>query len=295
MDSGAINRRDFVKYAAATAAGAAMLRATPAWAQSEAKVMPKAFVIGMAPEKLSMEEKFKLAKECGFDGVEVYPVEDLALAASYAEAAKAAGIRIHSVMYGGWKAPFSDPDDAVIAKGLKEMEIALRSAKVMGADTVLLVPAVVNEHVGYREAYERSQRHIRKLVPIAEETGVIIAIEDVWNKFLVSPIEFARYIDEFESPWVQAYFDVGNIIEYGYAQDWIRILDKRIVKVHVKDYKRDGKQWKPLLEGDVNWPEVRKAFAEIGYTGFVTAEVEGGGAEQLTEIARRIDTFIAMT
>jgi len=174
------------------------------------------------------------------------------------------------------------------------METALRSAKALGAKTVLLVPAVLNEEVGYGDAYKRSQQHIRKLLPLAEELKIVIAVENVWNKFLLSPLEFARYVDEFESPWLKAYFDVGNVIIYGYAQDWIRTLGKRIVKIHLKDFKRKGYEWKNLLEGDVNWKQVRLALDEIGYEGFITPELKGGDEEYLTDLSGRIDKIIAM-
>jgi len=174
------------------------------------------------------------------------------------------------------------------------METALRSAKALGAETVLLVPAIVNETVGYSDAYKRSQEHIRKLLPLAGQLGVVIAVENVWNKFLLSPLEFARYVDEFESPWLKAYFDIGNVIIYGYSQDWIRTLGKRIVKIHLKDFKRKGYQWTNLLDGDVNWPEVRRALDEISYNGFLTTELRGGDKAYLTDLSERIDRIIAM-
>ena len=173
------------------------------------------------------------------------------------------------------------------------METTLRSAHAMGAETVLLVPAIVTETVGYGDAYKRSQENIRKLLPLAEEMRVVIAVENVWNKFLLSPLEFARYVDQFDSPWVKAYFDVGNVIIFGFAQDWIRTLGKRIVKIHLKDFKRSGYKWTNLLEGDVNWVEVRKALAEIGYRGFLTTELSGGDEAYLTDLAKRIDRIIA--
>jgi hexulose-6-phosphate isomerase len=189
-------------------------------------------------------------------------------------------------LYGWWNFPYSDP--AAIRKGVDEMEIALRSANAMGADAVLLVPAVVNENVRYADAYEHSQRHVRKLVPLAEELGVVVAVENVWNNFLLSPLEFARYVDELESPWVRAYFDVGNVVAFGWPQDWIRTLGKRIVKVHVKDFKKKQREFVQLRDGDVNWPEVRRAFAEVGYTGFITAEVRGGNEKHLRDVAARM-------
>jgi hexulose-6-phosphate isomerase len=180
------------------------------------------------------------------------------------------------------------------------MEISLRNARFWGADTVLLVPAVVNEQTRYVEAWERSIKQIRKLLPLAQELKIIIGIENVWNKFLLSPLEFARYVDEFKSPWVRAYFDVGNILLYGYPQDWIRTLGKRIVKLHLKDFrfqadKATGRRYAefvPLREGDLDWKQVYQALVEIGYQGTATVEVRGGGRAELEEISRRVDLIL---
>ena len=156
------------------------------------------------------------------------------------------------------------------------------------------MPAVVTEEVGYGEAYSRSQKNIRTLLPLAAELKVIIAVENVWNKFLLSPLEFARYVDEFDSPWLRAYVDVGNMILFGFAQDWLRTVGKRIVRIHLKDFRRRGYEWTNLLDGDVNWPQVRKALAEIGYHGYLTTELRGGDEAYLTDLAQRIDRIIAM-
>src|SRR6266508_1104834 len=136
-----------------------------------------------------------------------------------------------------WKYPLSSSDPAVVAESMKGMETSLRNAKLWGADTVLLVPAVVNPQTGYKDAWTRSVAQINKLIPLAEQLKVVIAVEEVWNKFLLSPLEFVNYVDQFKSPWVKAYFDVGNIVINGYPQDWIRTLGKRIVKLHIKDFR----------------------------------------------------------
>jgi hexulose-6-phosphate isomerase len=290
-----IGRRSFLKYTAAVTAGTSLLgKSKLAQGRHRGAKLRKALQLSMLPKELSDADKFKLAKKCGFEGIEATPMEDLNAARQLGKLAREAGVRIHSIVYGGWDAPFSDPDAEVIKKGLAGMRTALRSAKAMGADAVLLVPAVVKENVRYADAYKRSQEHIRKLLPLAEQLGVIIAVENVWNKFLLSPLEFARYVDEFDSPWLKAYFDVGNVIIFGYAQDWIRTLGKRIVKIHLKDFKREGYQWTNLLDGDVNWPQVRRALDEIGYDGFMTTELRGGDVAYLTDLARRIDRIIAM-
>jgi hexulose-6-phosphate isomerase len=290
-----IERRDFLKYATATAIGAKFLSlSSTAQAGRSNSTLRKALQFGMLPKQLPDADKFKLAKKCGFDGIEGSPMEDLSAAKQRGRLAREAGVPIHSIVFGGWHAPFSEADPKIIAKGLEGMKMALRSAKALGADTVLLVPAVVKENVSYGDAYKRSQEHIRKLLPLAEELRIVIAVENVWNKFLLSPLEFARYVDEFDSPWLKAYFDVGNVIIYGYAQDWIRTLGKRIVKIHLKDFKRKGYQWTNLLDGDVNWKQVRLALDEIGYNGFMTTELRGGDEAYLKDLSGRIDKIIAM-
>ncbi len=295
MKDGKIERRSFLKYAAtATVATGLLGRPITTQAGNKNTKMRKALQFGMLPKNLSDAEKFKLAKECGFEGIEGSPMNDLDAARKLGRLARQAGVPIHSIVYGGWGAPFSDPDPKVIDKGLAGMETALRSAKALGADTVLLVPAIVNENVGYGDAYKRSQEHIRKLLPLAEKLEIVIAVENVWNKFLLSPLEFARYVDEFESPWLRAYFDVGNVILYGYSQDWIRTLGKRTVKIHLKDFKRKGYKWTNLLEGDVNWKQVRRALEEVGYDGFLTPELRGGDKAYLTDLSERIDRILAM-
>ncbi|HET7217376.1 MAG TPA: sugar phosphate isomerase/epimerase family protein, partial [Vicinamibacterales bacterium] len=159
-------------------------------------------------------------------------------------------------------------------------------------------PAVVDGSTSYRDAWTRSQRVIReRLVPMAADLKVKIAVEEVWNKFLLSPLEFARYIDELDSPWLRAYFDVGNVVIYAYPQDWIRTLGSRIVKIHLKDFRFDRQNgrfaWTPLGEGDVDWPEVRRALGEVGYAGYVTTELPAGDAAYLKDVATRVDRILA--
>src|SRR5919205_135574 len=125
----------------------------------------------------------------------------------------------------------------MVDRSVAGREASLRNAALWGADAVLLVPAVGDQGTSYRDAWTRSQEVIRRrLLPLAADLKVIVAVEEVWNKFLLSPIEFARYVDELESPWLKAYFDVGNVVFYGYPHDWIRTLGPRIVRVHLKDF-----------------------------------------------------------
>ncbi len=286
-----MDRREFLQRSAITAAVTAGLSTTTkAFAQTpkSTKPFPKAVITSMLPKELSDADKFKLAKDCGFDAVEAPPVDDLDLAKKQGDLAHAAGIRIHSVIYGGWGPTLSDPDPAVQEKARANVEKALHCAKAMGADDILLVPAVVKANVRYVEAWERSQKHIKSLIPVAEELKIVIAVEEVWNDFLLSPLEMAKYVDQFNSPWVRSYFDVGNVVAFGYPQDWIRTLGNRIAKVHLKDFKRNEREWVNLGDGSINWPEVRKAFDEVAYSGYVTAELNGGDKNYFIDLAQRI-------
>jgi L-ribulose-5-phosphate 3-epimerase len=178
----------------------------------------------------------------------------------------------------------------------------LRDAKRYGATSVLLVPGVVNDQVSYADAYTRSQVEIRKAIPLAEELGMKIAIENVWNHFLLSPLEAARYVDEFQSPAVGWHFDVGNIIISGWPEQWIRILGKRIQKFHIKEFSRklanEKGLWEgfnvKLLEGDDNWPAVMKAVDEIGYSGWAMTEQGGGDSPAgLRDLVQRFDKILS--
>ena len=282
-------RRDFVKTSLVVAgfSGLALREAPPA--------IKKGLVFDMVPADLSYADRFKLVRDAGFEVVQALTEPDERKAEEMKEAAAAANIRIDSVMnVDHWQYPLSSSDSVVVEKSLSGMRTSLRNAKLWGSDTVLLVPAVVNAQTSYRDAWTRSQAQIRKLIPLAAELQVVIAIEEVWNKFLLSPLEMVQYIGEFHSPWVRAWFDVGNVVLYGYPQDWIRTLGKRIVKVHLKDFKRKegGYEWVNLGDGDVDWPAVRAAFADIGYVGSVIAELEQGDEAYLRDVSRRIDRLL---
>lgn len=289
------DRRGFLETAAALAAVAA-LKPRPAAAAGNPK---KAVLISMLPKELSFQDRFQLARDVGFAGIEMQTVSDQAEAKQIAEASQKTGLPVHSVMNSAhWQYPLSSANPADVDKSVAGMETSLRNAKLWGADAVLLVPAVVNPETSYQDAWTRSQQVIReRLLPLAEELEVAIAIEEVWNKFLLSPLEFARYVDEFGSPWIKAYLDVGNMIFYGYPQDWIRTLGKRTVKVHLKDFQLDRGEgrfhWKNIGEGDVDWVAVRQALSDVGYDGYVTTEISGGDEAYLQDVVARLDRFLA--
>ena len=262
----------------------------------------KAVLIGMLrPTSLSYKDRFQLAKDCGFEQIECQTVKDPQVAAEIRKASEATGVRIHSVMnMDHWQYPLSSSDPSVVDTSVKGMETSIRNAAEWGAETVLLVPAVVNPQTSYGDAWKRSQERIKKMIPMAEKNKVIIAVEEVWNKFLLSPLEFARYVDDFKSPWVKAYFDVGNVVLYGYPQDWIRTLGKRIVKLHFKDFKFQNDpsikkrvaDFVNLRDGEIDWKAIHAALTEIGYKGTATVELSGGEADYLKDVSRRFDQIL---
>jgi L-ribulose-5-phosphate 3-epimerase len=292
------SRRDFLKQ---TVAGTAALGALPASlgakpAPGSGKLaLDKGLVFSMLPKKLSVMDRFKLARDTGFKVVQAPTTPDQKAAEELKKAADATGVRIDSVMnMAHWKYPLSSSDPSVVAKSMDGMRTSLHNAKLWGSDVVLLVPAVVNPQTSYREAWVRSQKEIRKLLPLAEELKVVIGIEEVWNKFLLSPLEMRTYVNEFHSPWVQVWFDVGNVVFYGYPQDWIHTLGKQIVKLHLKDFKtgHGSYEFVDLGDGQVMWPAVRQALIDIGYSGSAICELSSGDEAYLRDLSSRIDRLL---
>lgn len=236
--------------------------------------MKKGMTYGSLP-KSEPEDLFKLASEAGFDGVEINGTGSVEELKRMKAAADAVGLQIPSIMGSThWQSPLSAADPAVRQKTVDSTIFALEHAHVVGADTLLLVPAVVNADTSYEDAYSRSLAEMKKLAPLAEKHNVTIALENVWNKFLLSPIEFKHYLEEIGSTHIKAYFDAGNILLYGYPQQWIRTLGKQwLHRVHVKDFRSSDRQFVYLLQGDVPWPQVMAALREVGYDSYITAEL----------------------
>ncbi len=309
------SRRKFLRKSAAAVGGIWAAGNVPAQTGSSAVAAPAPYVpavskrpgmkkslkFGMVKTDGTILEKFKLLKEVGFDGVELDSPSDLDVK-EILKAQDATGLEIPGVVDSvHWRKPLSDADPAVRAQGLEGLQTALRDCKTYGGTTVLLVPAVVSKEVSYDEAYTRSQAEIRQALPLAEKLGIKIAIENVWNKFLLSPLEAARYVDEFKSPLVGWYLDIGNIVTYCWPEHWAQILNQRVMKLDIKEFSRKksnevglraGFRVK-LLEGDCDWPAVMKAIDEIGYRGWGSAEIPGGGPERLREIVERMDRIYA--
>jgi hexulose-6-phosphate isomerase len=215
---------------------------------------------------------------------------------------RAFGIRLSSLASGvGWKYPITAPDRSIAAKGVEAIKRSMQIAKWLGTDTLLVVPGGVGadfiagfQGTTYDSAYRKALAELLALKPFAEEIGITLAIENVWNKFLLSPLEFRDFLDAVDSPYVKAYFDVGNVVLTGYPEQWIRILGPRIARVHFKDFKRslgtlDG--FCPLLEGDVDFPAVMNALAGVGYDGPVTAEYIDA-EDQLSAISSAMDHIL---
>ena len=291
-----MTRRTFL-----TTCGVTVAASRPGWA-AERLPIRKAVLYSMLPANLSILDRFQLAHAAGFEQIECGTTDSEKEAEELLAASKKSGVRIHSVMNRDhWKYPLSSSDPEAVAKSVECFKTSMRNASLWGADTVLLVPAVVNAATSYRDAWQRSQTQIRKLIPLAEELKVIIAVEEVWNKFLLSPIEFARYVDEFQSPWVRAYFDVGNVVISGYPQDWIRTLGNRIVKLHLKDFtfrqdpsiKKRVADFVMLREGEIDWKAVYQALADVGYRGSATVELAAGDESYLRDVSRRVDLILS--
>ncbi|MDA1166514.1 MAG: sugar phosphate isomerase/epimerase [Planctomycetota bacterium] len=294
--TGSLSRRQFVQLAAVAAASSPLL--ARAAESSEGYLngrLYKTLKIGMVGAGKTLEEKFAIAKEAGFDGIELnapgIDVEEVRAAIN------ATGLPVDgSVNAGHWQVRHTDADDATRAMALESLREALRQTHAVGGNTVLLV-------VGHgkdgpeEEIWKRSVENISKAVPLAAELGVHIAVENVWNQFCYdhdgdhnqTADKFVKYIDEFHSPWVGMQFDIGNHWKYGSMGDWIRQLDKRVVKLDLKGFSRAMNKFTKIGEGDLDWADVRKALAEIQYTGWAAAEVGGGDLARLKEVSANMD------
>ena len=288
-----VPRRQFLKT---SVAAAALPLASEGLGQSHRKGIKKALKFGMVKDGKTVLEKFRLVKELGYDGIELDSPNNLDNAEVLA-ARDATELPIHGVVDSvHWGKPFSHPDEKVRNEGLEGLLTAIRDAKAYGASSVLVVPAVVNKGITYGDAYRRSQEMIRKALPLATELQIRIAFENVWNNFLLSPVEMGRYIDEFESPLVGCYFDVGNIVRYGWPTHWVEELRHRVMKIDVKGYSRNLQNktgpWSgfrvELDEGDCQWKEVMELVTQHTPAEWATAEVGGGGRDRLADILKRM-------
>jgi L-ribulose-5-phosphate 3-epimerase len=256
-----------------------------------------------APGKTALE-KFGAVKAAGFDGIEPpsHLDQDEVL-----RARDQTGVTIPSVSCGTHSRGLSDPAPEKRAEAVEGLKQALRDAKRYGASSVLVVPGGVTEQIPYDVAYERTQQELRKVLPLAEELEVKLAFENVWNHFLLSPLEAARFVDEFKSPAAGWQFDIGNVIYLGWPEQWIRILGARIQKLHIKEFSRKNMNEAgprhgfdvEFLAGDNDWPAVMKALDDVGYRGWATAEPawQPPGVDpvvRLKQVAEKMDQIFAL-
>ena len=300
--TGNLRRRDFLKIAGATAVTAVTPIAVPAEPPAKKRSIKKAVMYATIGFPGSVLEKFKALKAAGFDGVEPmsHMKQDEVVKALEDTGLKAASVCCDT----HWSRPLSHPDEKVRRDGREGLQRALQDAKKYGATSVLLVPGVVNKDVTYDDCFKRCVEEIKQVLPVAKDMGVKIAIEIVWNNFITKPDQAVALLDAIDSPLVGWHFDIGNVGRYGAAEDWIPVLGKRILKLHIKEF--NTKDLPPgnlgkgfgvkLLEGTNNWPAIMKALDAVEYDGWGISEQPGAqskDAAALKDLADRMDKIFA--
>ncbi len=290
-------RRQFLAAASLTAGSFAV---SSLHAAVRERALQKAIMWGTVGVKGSVLEKMKLVKAAGFAGVEPNGGMDRQ---EVVDALKETGLRAASVCcHTHWAKPLSAPDDATRRVGLAGLTLSLEDAKAYGATSVLLVPGVVNDKVTYEDCFKRCVAQMKLAVPVARDLGVKIAIENVWNNFVTKPAQAVDLMDAVGSEWVGWHFDIGNVGRYSPAEEWIPVLGKRILKLHIKEF--DTRKMTPaspgagfgakFLEGTNRWPAIMAALDKAGYSGWGIAEQGGGGtAEGLKDLSDRMTRIFA--
>ena len=297
------NRRKFVSSSTLAIAAAALTNSLTysedaSSAKKVATRLRKTLKLNMVKGGKTLAEKFAIVRQAGFEGVELdapgFSVDEAN------EAMKSTGLIIDgTVNINHWQVRHTDPDPTVRAAALKSCTDGLRATAAVGGDTMLLVAGHGKDGTA-SEVFQRAVDNIRLAIPVAEEVGVKIAIENVWNHFLYdhdgeanqTADEHARFVDAFASPWVGVQFDIGNHWKYGDPAGWIRTLGKRIIKLDVKGYSREKDKWTQLAASDIDWAEVRTALAEIDFKGWVAAEMESGDVNYLKRVSQEMDELL---
>ncbi|MBD14548.1 MAG: xylose isomerase [Planctomycetaceae bacterium] len=282
-----VSRRSFLA-ATATAATLSVAPAKIARAGQFTGKIKKAVKYGMVQDDMPIEDKLRMVKDLGYDGIEPQASHGKrhldVTAAEFARAAEKVDLPIHGVINS------DDPD----------LRAAIDQAKMYGASSVLTTLPGMPKQGSYLENYRETQQILKDVAPYAEKHEIHVLIENVWNSFLIEPLTMARYVDEIDSPFVQVYFDVGNVVRWGWPQHWIEVLGKRIVKLDIKEFDLKVAYQKgmlkafanPLGQGSVEWDKVRIELAKINFTGWATAEVQGGDKTRLAQIAQRMDRVL---
>src|SRR6266404_2103660 len=290
-----MQRREFLKLGGALAAAAISPIAAGADQPAKKRKIQKAVMYATIGFKGSVLEKFKALQTAGFAGVEPmsHMNQEEVLNALHETGLKAASVCCDT----HWAKPLSHPDEKVRQLGREGLQRALQDAQRYGASSVLLVPGRVNKEVSYDDCFKRSVAEIRQVLPVAKDTGVKIAVENVWNDFITKPEQAVAFLDAINSPLVGWHFDIGNVIRYGAPEDWIPVLGKRILKLHIKEFTRGAKQFGvQFFEGDNKWPAIMKALDAVGYQGWGISEQPGPQAKDagtLKDLSERMDRVFA--
>lgn len=302
-----MDRKDFIRSSSLLIGGAIVnssVGATPfSLGTSSNNRLKKGVSYYMIKEELSLLDKFKLVKDLGFDGVEINSPDNFDFK-ELINARDKTGIEIPStVNKDHWAKSLSDANPSVRQFTIDSIAKSLQETKELGGDTVLVVPGVVNDKVSYKQAYDNALDSIRKLIPYVEKTGVKIGIENVWNNFILSPLEAKTFLDTIDHPLIGWYFDIGNVLRYGWPEHWIEVLGQRIVKLHAKEFSREkmnneglGKGFNvELLAGDIDWKLVMKMVRDIGYKGeWITSELGGGNKGYLEKVADQMNKIVSL-
>jgi hexulose-6-phosphate isomerase len=264
------------------------------------------------PREMPRAECFAQAKSAGFDAVEVAIGTDLALdisrddARRMADAAGKAGILIATLWVSEplHQNPLNSADPAVRARGVEAIRRAIAIATDLNCGALLLYAVRVGSgarfEAGSQETWDRYAAELTKVIPDATSAKVLLNPENVWNKFLLSPLEMRAFVDQFHSRWVGTHFDAGNVMLYGYPEDWILTLGQRIKRIHFKDFKLAARgepaRFCDLLEGDVNWKAVMSALVKVGYRGVISPEIsrDPNQPDQLKKVSAALDKILAL-
>ncbi|HVW86242.1 MAG TPA: sugar phosphate isomerase/epimerase family protein [Bryobacteraceae bacterium] len=259
-----------------------------------------------------LDSMFSRARQAGFAGIELRLGPDVPMDSTDAalgrirSLSRDSGVAIASL----WvsqplsRHPLNSPEAGIREQGVADIRRATEIAAAVGCGALLLVPGRVGNgpqlFAGYEETWKRITDELGKCIPAAAANKTLLTVENVWNKFLVSPLEMRAFVDQFHSPWLAAHFDMGNVMQFGYPEDWVHILGPRIRRVHVKDYKLSSRaeqgRFVPLLDGDVNFAAVFRALRETAYSGFLSPEIDYDPArpDQLAEVAAKLDRILTM-
>ncbi|HEY1337052.1 MAG TPA: sugar phosphate isomerase/epimerase family protein [Bryobacteraceae bacterium] len=299
-----MTRREAIALPLAAAAFSARAQTSPRFLKGICSII--------FPREMPRAECFAQAKAAGFDGIEMAIGADLPLdisrddARRLADSAEKAGIRIATLWVSEplHQNPLNSPDAAVRAKGVEAMRRAISIATDLNCGALLLYAVRLGNgprlEVGSQDTWDRYTAELTKVVPDAERAKILLNPENVWNKFILSPLEMRTFVDQFHSPWVGTHFDAGNCMQYGYPEDWVLTLGSRIKRIHFKDFKLGGRgepaRFTDLLQGDVNWKAVMAALVKIGYNGFISPEIGRNASQpdQLKQVSEALDKILAM-